>query len=245
MKERPILFSAEMVRAILEGRKTQTRRVIKPQPEIMLNPYDREQTVLVWDKTQNHRIHSVPAGLVPDNPFAQEVGGRLWVREGMWLSSCGQYFARQRYSDSGGYPTSYDVLARDGSGVWKNSAWSNKGRWLKSGRQTKEFSLSWHNDNDKILEAEFRRRWPSIFMPRWASRLTLEAVNIRVERVQDISVSDMRAEGVEYGPHNRGEFAIQHTIREWKTLWDSINAKRGYPWESNPWVWVLEFKRIQ
>ena len=85
-------------------------------------------------------------------------------------------------------------------------------------------------------------KWtPSIFMPRWASRITLEITGVRVERVQDISEEDARAEGIP------DEYRAGHRIYyrpRFKTLWDSINAKRGFGWDSNPWVWVVEFKRV-
>jgi hypothetical protein len=78
-------------------------------------------------------------------------------------------------------------------------------------------------------------------MPRWASRITLDLTDVRVERVQDISEEDARAEGASYGrpPYQSSE-------REWfSLLWDSINAKRGYGWDVNPWVWVLSFRRVE
>ena len=79
---------------------------------------------------------------------------------------------------------------------------------------------------------------PSIFMPRFASRLTLEIVNVRVERLQEISVVDCGAEGM--------EFANEVPIKErYKRLWNDINAKRGFGWDKNPWVWVIEFERIK
>ena len=94
-------------------------------------------------------------------------------------------------------------------------------------------------DNDPQFEG---CRWkPSIHMPKWAARIWLEVTGVRVERVQDISEEDAIAEGIPRG-------AVQycgHAIRLFRDLWDSINAKRGYPWEVNPWVWVVEFKRTE
>ena len=95
---------------------------------------------------------------------------------------------------------------------------------------------------------------PSIFMPRWASRITLEIVNIRAERVQDISEEDCFAEGIEpiecldcddlISIHQNGDTHNEDPVPKYKYLWNTINAKRGYGWDANPWVWVIEFKGI-
>lgn len=79
---------------------------------------------------------------------------------------------------------------------------------------------------------------PSIHMPRWASRITLEITAVRVERLQEISEADVQAEGCTGSPFGKAADAML-----FPTLWDSINAKK-HPWESNPWVWVVEFKRV-
>lgn len=256
MNERPILFSAEMVRAIVEGRKTQTRRIIsrlsdEPDSWASVN-CDGHGGWIAWSfpTTDEETRRAYPGGGGFLCPYGKP-GDRLWARESMWLSSCGGYFARQCY-DPGRYPTSYDVLARDGSGIWRNSAWSNKGRRLKSGRQTKEFSLSWRDDNGKLLDAEFRRRWPSIYMPRWASRLTLEVTDIRVERIRDITWEDAIKEGVISQID-----AIKHPkwlpIDRFAMLWNDINGHpkpiyervggrlvivryESYPWEEGTYT---------
>jgi hypothetical protein len=91
-------------------------------------------------------------------------------------------------------------------------------------------------------------KWrPSIYQPRWASRITLEVVSVRVERVQEITTADIRAEGVDDGYTNprMGKRHDNGMRMAWEELWDSINAKRGYGWESNPWVWVITFKRLK
>lgn len=88
-------------------------------------------------------------------------------------------------------------------------------------------------------------KWrPSIFMPRRASRITLEINNVRVERVQEITEDDALTEGVDwYSIENKNE-GIGRCQQAFRKLWDSINSKRGYSWESNPWVWVIEFRRV-
>lgn len=183
MNERPILFSGEMVMAILECRKTQTRRVIKPQPGILM------ENVLKY----NRQEWPCPYGLP---------GDRLWVRE-TWQPNpeAGMDYPEVSIpSESVCYAA--ELSSED---YQEDKPW-------KSGR----------------------------FMPRWASRIALEIVKIRVERVQDISEVDAAFEGCAAfhivfgnGPSHRDTFM---------ELWNSINAKRGYGWAVNPWVWVIEFK---
>lgn len=87
------------------------------------------------------------------------------------------------------------------------------------------------------------RKWkPSIHMPRWASRINLEITDIRVERLQEINEEDAKHEGVKR--INAGDFGMETWSSAFRNLWDSINSKRGYGWDTNPWVWVIEFKRI-
>lgn len=173
MKERPILFSGEMVRAILDGRKTQTRRVIKPQGE----PYTIEDVDVL----------KCPYGIP---------GDRLWVRE-----------------------TFADLRGMGFGHKWAYRADTPEG-----------------SESDRI-RIGYGVRWkPSIHMPRWASRITLEITDIRVERVQDITYIDAKAEGVEY------EKGYTDPREAFATLWNSINAKRDYGWAMNPWVWIIEFK---
>lgn len=185
MKERPILFSGEMVRAILDGRKTQTRRVIKPQPPESVS--------------EGYTTYFCPYGIP---------GDRLWVRETfaprLDVDPITE-LARARH---------YAMYKADGGDPHDPMHWHPYDKWI-----------------------------PSIFMPRWASRITLEITNVRVERVQDISVSECRAEGIPQASFSSQTDRDAQVHGEFMQLWDSINAKRGYSWESNPWVWVIEFKR--
>ena len=186
MKDRPILFNAEMVRAVLDGRKSQTRRVIKPQPP------------------PNHGYHCGPApgGINPPRCPYGVPGDRLWVRETWALG-----------------------------GDYANA----KARRVPTSERSPEF-IRYRASQEK---GPHTGRWrPSIHMPRWASRITLEVVAIRVERVQDTSYADIWAEG---GPASDSDIVLSAW---WRHLWDSINAKRGYGWDVNPWVWVVEFKVI-
>lgn len=191
MRERPILFSDAMVRAILAGTKTQTRRVI--------------------------RADHIPAlGRPPRgdlSPWPFEPGDRLWVRE----------------------------------------AWSTEGRPVEEVRVEHEDVMSGgasvYYRATEVYPASLRWR-PSIHMPRWASRLTLEVTSVRVERVQSISEEDARAEGIECAGGfmstsscwmNYGSDGPSFTTARgsFMSLWDSINGKReGCSWADNPWVWV-------
>jgi hypothetical protein len=191
MKERPILFSAPMVRAILDGKKWMTRRVVKPQPARQVYQIDHTEYFAPGE-------YSDPD--VPDYdaevrcPYGRP-GDRLWVRE-TWR--CADYGRRHQAQGMVHYRADAESM-----GAWR----------------------------------------PSIFMPRWASRLTLEVTGVRVERIQNISLDDMRAEGVR--PNNEASLLWRETLTEnFRTLWDDINAKRGYSWQANPWVWVIEFKRV-
>jgi hypothetical protein len=190
MKERPILFNTEMIRALLDGRKTQTRRVVKHIP-MLGGP-------LAWcaaAAAQEPGWVNIVGDYRRFCPYGQP-GDRLWVRETFKAFPDGDLFYRADFGDV------IPVHADDNSEDW-----------------------TWK---------------PSIFMPRAASRLTLEIVSVRVERVQSISHRDALAEGVSYDV-SKPDGAPVPTYQK---LWDSINAKRGYGWDKNPWVWVVEFKRI-
>ena len=195
MKEHPILFSTPMVRAILEGRKTQTRRVIQPQPEITFRPIDDKCNEVIWSDSK--RVLSIGGGGDVLGACVRELcpygyrGDHLWVRE-TWLQDGDIYLYKADFGKG--------ILSDSWNGHWK----------------------------------------PSIHMPRKASRLTLEIVNIRAERLQDISEEDARAEGAGWWqPIGKNKTYIL----DFGMLWNSINSARGYGWDVNPWVWVVEFKR--
>ena len=186
MKERPILFSGPMVRAILVGRKTMKRMVVKLRAGEIAHEGGDGSLHAVANTTWGdciERVIQCPYG-VP--------GDLLWVRE-TWAENIDG-----------------DVVYRADNGV----AESMIDRWR-----------------------------PSIFMPRWASRLTLRITSVRVERVQEIPEADARAEGFKdvVGKYARGDEA-----RIWfAELWDIINAARGFGWDANPWVWVVGFEVVQ
>lgn len=197
MRERPILFSAPMVRALLEGRKHQTRRICKRQPK----GTPREYLPDCWDF----------GGSAAEGPALCPFGipgDQLWVRE-TWAHD---YLANK--SQSGCWYRA-DTCRRDPPGV---RCEHGPARWRRS-----------------------------IHMPRWASRLTLEITDVRVERLQDISEEDAKAEGVTPFPKDpEGDCWTDGTHRTaFNHLWNAINGWEPNAWDINPWVWVLGLKRIE
>jgi len=183
VREKPILFSASMVRAILDGSKTQTRRVCKlemrggmPEPEM--------------------------SSLLKCCPYGQ-LGDQLWVKETHWVDD------------------------EDGSVLYA----ANPDDWNFVEQNKHETGSSRYN-------------WkPSIFMPRKHSRITLEITGVRVERLQDISETDARAEGYPAVNFNPARNQEHDQARYWyRLLWEQINGPGS--WEANPWVWAIEFGRV-
>lgn len=196
MKEHPILFSAPMVRGILENRKTQTRRIVKPQPEQFGSMIRME--VKGHGITANPSLANVWGGVCP---YGQP-GDRLWVRETF-------------YCDDFRYPRGPVEEMRKlmyyradvPSGRFEDAdEWGEPGSHWKS----------------------------SIHMPRWASRITLEITDVRVQRLQDISEDDAIAEGCQRNDGPRGA-----PIGQFRELWNSINGN----WDANTWVWCVSFRR--
>lgn len=219
MKERPILFSGPMVRAILEGRKTMTRRVVKPDGAHHLFPFldlpGNQTGEWAWCSSSHvvsKHIHC---------PYGQ-VGDRLWVRE------------------------SFQPLFADGV----------ENHWETDWKTGKGYAISYpatdgiheYLDADDNLTDACK---PSIHMPRWASRILLEITAVRVERLQDISEADAIAEGISADLDGRyhcgfdeaGEIKCKSPVTAYAWLWNGINGADS--WAANPWVWVVEFKRVQ
>lgn len=213
MKERPIIFSAPMVRAILSGAKTQTRRVVKPQP-------DYRYGVLFPQGSSTGYSPDLLAGACP---FGRP-GDRLWVRE-TWKHIEGGAI----YDASGG-----TIDAFDPETIYRADRPNRSGPWISP-----------------------------IHMPRWASRITLEITDVRVERLQDISEADAVAEGVRRGDgkwhalddceavflDEFGWFAPERYTRHnaprhaFREAWEIISGPGS--WDANPWVWVIEFKKLE
>jgi len=225
MKEHPILFSTPMVQAILEGRKTQTRRIMKPQPvlhnDVIKLPIGLEAhsaELKAWKKKgYTHIGNKAPMEGYLFRPIKKEVGDQLWVRE-TW---CEWEFGKKYGYKADGFIERY--------GAWE-----------------RDMTNSFH-------DVERVEKWkPSLFMPREASRIQLELSDIRAERIQDISEEDALAEGVAfkdypggryYQTYGEDEIFDEASARDsFEMLWASINNYDT--WEFNYWVWVYEFKRI-
>jgi hypothetical protein len=223
VKERPILFSTEMVQAILAGRKTQTRRVVAK--------YGKDGRIT---PDQYHKSLTCPYG-VP--------GDRLWVREawkiGAWRED-GRMAIDYKASPELVH-TPWVTIPDDPYNDKFNEIW----RGLCDHLREINYPTSGDDDNYHWEPGQSPFPWrPSIFMPRWASRINLEIVNIRVEQVRDISKADAYAEGIRPDEIYYG-YAIGDPVISYAELWDKINAKRaGCAWIINPWVWVIEFKKI-
>ncbi|MBR7747420.1 hypothetical protein [Undibacterium baiyunense] len=203
MKQRPILFSAPMVRALLDGSKTQTRRIITPQPQAV-----SENKIIDWEGDAK-----VLAQLLKQSgkecPYGQ-VGDQLWVRE-TWRTD--DSLDSKAPSTFASWPVKYEA----------------DGKVLTHG--------AFHGNTKGKTRT-------SIHMPRWASRITLEITGVRVERLQDISEEDAMSEGAIGGHGAIPNYQYAATpVEHFKHIWESINGAES--WEANPWVWVLEFKRVE
>ncbi|EIU1679820.1 TPA: hypothetical protein ACRN0B_001619 [Pseudomonas aeruginosa] len=224
MKERPILFTGPMVRAILEGRKTVTRRVVKPQPDFLGSMVDPNTPFKTLDAGLHARI-TCPYG---------EPGDRLWVRETWHVGKPHDKTAPA------------DILApllAEGRGI---TVLYTAGGWQSVGPAGREEPI--YPDDQPLPDWAGKGR-PSIHMPRWACRILLEITAVRVERLQDISEEQALAEGVRGEPCDHARQACAD-IGCWGDtakgafgfLWESLNGEGS--WAENPWVWVVEFKRV-
>jgi hypothetical protein len=242
MTERPILFSGAMVRALLAGTKTQTRRVVKCRargaPEFHGGAQDEDDpSAWGWffDGPDHHGYEVLARGLAQHHdhglisapcPYG-EPGDRLWVRE-TW----------GRGYEEPEAPTV--MFAADGESRRIEFESCGVGSYLGAVCRGPAFTYK-------------PERWkPSIHMPRWASRLTLEVTDVRVERLNDISETDATAEGLtrcgDGGWHSTdvdvatGNACFSDPVDAYAALWESINGADS--WAANPWVWCMSFKRV-
>lgn len=209
MKTKPILFSTEMVQAILEGRKTQTRRVVKPQ-------FKEGYTPKIY-KGNDERWHVESRKSRTELEFIDwnvlQKGTILWVRE-----------------------------------TWFSTRSDNK-ELLEIG-YTGHIKYKADNNYDPVKDCVGRSWKPSIYMPKSAARIFLKITNVRVERLNNISEYDAICEGVEllkstnkYRDYEDCHNHFNHARISFASLWNSINTK--LTWRSNPWVWVIEFERVE
>lgn len=216
MKERPILFNADMVRAILDGRKTQTRRPVKPQPV----PFGEDLPFTQAPLKQHIGKPWMPVGGVFQDawkkPFGT-VGDRLWVRE------------------------TWGLMAHHDPTDWHRGSVCG----MMEDHVGPQFAIE-HRANWK-LESDYAHWRPSIHMPRWASRIDLEITRVWVERVQDITEEDAKAEGVIPDDYEGYEHPDNPTLScaahrySFRDLWQSIYGT----WDANPLVWAYEFRRVK
>lgn len=226
MKGRPILFSAPMVRAILDGSKTQTRRAVKPQPPadtFRIDTYHHpDGSHHFWSWKEAFGGCELHAGWKPTPCPYGKPGDRLWVREA-WKPQISHSCA---------------LDACDCENVWVDYPADGEGR-LFAGEIPEEWTFPANHKKGNSV--------PSIHMPRWASRITLEIIGVRVERLNDISQSDARAEGAPPSHPSidrvSRDFGYPDFPRSWfGQLWEQINGPGC--WAANPWVWVIEFRRL-
>ncbi len=225
-KERPILFNSEMVNAILSGRKTQTRRIIANAGADNCIPLQKRTKTK--DGIYTHVMDAPAYGLCP----LGKPGDQLWVRETFALLGnedgvCIDWQGNMVKGDE-------ELAAR----IYKASCEQKRGDY---GLYSIPDSAYWKPDT---TNEKYEGTWrPSIHMPRWASRIDLLITGIRVERLQDISDLDCCDEGYD-GPAVTADNQWP-SINWYERLWDSIYGKKeGENWQANPWVWVINFEKI-
>jgi hypothetical protein len=231
MKTRPILFSGSMVRAILSGAKTQTRRVLDPQPRLITS----SNGTPIWH-------------LELRNGFVNSNDEKTWPES----------MVRHHVDQDGNVYPAVCPFGAPGDRLWVRETWGVIGD-IRAGSDGEHFAahveyaadlakrtIDVHMDHWRT-SYEMRGKWrPSIHMPRWASRLTLEVTSVRVERLHDISEDDARAEGVD--PFLEGGYDFEWVSMggpcraNFRRLWEGINGPGS--WEANPWVWVVSFRRV-
>ncbi len=220
ISERPVLMKGEMVRATFADLKTQTRRVTD---------------------------HLLTFGRISEFGKSDTPGYEWHFRDrrGLWND-----ISHDRLMYSCPY-------GKTGDRLWVRETWVSPHPTINPGKMT-DFCYRATNPKPEML------KWkPSIFMPRWASRLTLEITDVRVQQLQDISPEDAIAEGIAsehewdgqpgfgydmgmyYKDYSRSGVMIGDPVQSYRSLWDSINAKRGFGWDKNPFVWVIVFKRLK
>lgn len=226
MKERGMLFGAPMVLALLDGSKTQTRRLVKPQP--MESDGQTYGGKIFGPEMYEPAAYDKHGEMVP----GPEIFG-IYTEDGDWGVKC--------------------PYGKPGDRLWVREAWS--AHVSEDHLPPRECSrdirfYEAEHGMQRGLNPRIGKLRPSIFMPHWHSRITLEVTGVRVERLQDIHSADALAEGiynlsdewhVDYGIP--GVVRAQHPVRAYQLLWESINGAGS--WDANPWVWVIEFKRVE
>lgn len=230
MTDRPILFSGPMVRALLAGTKTQTRRLLKFQPAPGISIIRKTIRPLDADPYHAFERRSVYGNYAGELEIRIKRGDRLWVRENAAVRHTSWHHA-----DGASHTVSYRA-DEDDSGIWLGLP--TVGGGPRKGEAPSVFPSRSHNVDGSL-------RWqPSIHMPKWASRLTLTVTDVRVERLQDISDADAIAEGIERSDRfpdmfmtPAGDYA--KPVVAYQRLWESINGLGS--WDVNPWIVAYTF----
>lgn len=242
MKERPLLFSGPMVRGLLAGTKTQTRRLPKyplnaPEGDWYADRYNKTDEWCFWERVDGQDTGRCTTPLFK-NPKA-EVGEVIWVRETTRVLGWGHLGeVRLEYAADGAVLERQIPIFGEDSWMWER--WNNRMCELSERLGGKYVS----DGNINLPDGVQFPRTPSILMPRWACRLRLEVTDVRLERLQDISEADAQAEGaVQRSEMWPAQPELNGTYRlGFRHLWESINGKEN--WQANPWVWVYTFKAV-
>lgn len=243
MSHRQILFSGPMVRALLDGRKTQTRRVVKPKLVELIEWF-------AGDAEDDTVAPSDFVGLNYYKWFDELKNGKHVERGPEWL------LHSTEYPEEGIIPVGR-LHGAPGDHLWVRETWAAPD-YCDEIKPSEFASCTWYRADDSgpfetgaiPVPGEKRGRWrPSIHMPYWASRITLRISDVRVERLQEISEADAKAEGIQYSERLEGYtveegnfFHCSDPRRSFEGLWESINGPDS--WDENPWVWVIEFEVI-
>ncbi|ELI8104593.1 hypothetical protein ACT4JQ_004709 [Yersinia enterocolitica] len=235
MNEKPILFNSEMVNAILSGRKTQTRRIMKVQPSEHFHP----QTI---HGAMDFTAHWYTPGVIDKDGYLQParkdvfgvadedegytcplgaVGDQLWVRETYRMARSLDTHSPSEVAElslNAGYKNPWAPIQLEADGT-------RIGKWTGF-------------DTPPVITEAGKLR-PSLHMPRWASRINLLITGVRVERLQDISDADASAEGCKISSMQSGECLSDMFARLWKSIYGDES------WQANPWVWVINFERME
>lgn len=235
MGERPISFTGPMVRAILDGKKTQTRRVLKPQPpqpeDFPRSPFSLSRSVADGIKMYFQDDYE----RLPKHPTKYDLIGSVGVVR------------------DAGYPTKYKVQFAVGDLLWVKETWAE----TSVAPIVETIDRPWVVYRAADSRTDYGGPWRSSrFMPRRASRITLRVTDVRVQRVQDISEEDAKAEGIRPLRDGSGTFVgregPRNLVTPWNTareafadVWDSINKGRGFDWDANPWVAAYSFEVVR
>ena len=222
----PILFNTEMVRAILDGRKTVTRRVMKPQPK----------SKLCYTFAGSHKKDIGRWG------YPSNTAHEFWGKEFKLPDDIAEEELKKKWNPP--YHTDDVLYVRETwAPIYPNKESNEVCGYIYEEDSLEEYDKRYPDGKDYQWGGKWR---PSIHMPKEAARIWLKVKDVRVERLQDITVDEIRNEGLNSMAVHAGDMEI--ALSEWKNLWNSTIKKSDldrYGWDANPWVWVIEFERCE